>query len=192
MYAAYLKRFFDVAGSLMLLFLLSWLFLIIYFLYLVSFSFPVLFKQDRIGKKDVPFLLFKFRTLKSNNLNLDQRKFPLGTLLRSTSLDELPQLINVLRGEMSLIGPRPLLVEYLPLFNSQQRQRHLVRPGITGWAQVNGRHSISWQQKFEYDLYYVHHISLWLDIKITLKTIGLLLSLKKDRSLQEEKFTGNA
>jgi lipopolysaccharide/colanic/teichoic acid biosynthesis glycosyltransferase len=121
-----------------------------------------------------------------------ERRFALGSFLRWSNLDELPQLYNILKGDMSFIGPRPLPIEYLPLYSEEQRQRHLVRPGITGWAQVNGRHSIAWQQKFSYDLYYVHHLSLALDLRILIKTIVLILSLRRDVSLEEEKFKGNA
>ena len=111
-------------------------------------------------------------------------------MLRASNLDELPQLWNVLKGEMSLIGPRPLPVEYLPLFSEEQKKRFEVKPGITGWAQVNGMHSVPWKQKLELDNYYVDHVSLMLDIRIVIKTLVLFLSFKKDRSLEEEKFTG--
>ncbi len=111
-------------------------------------------------------------------------------MLRASNLDELPQLWNVLKGEMTLIGPRPLPIEYLPLFAEEQKKRFNIKPGITGWAQVNGRHSISWKEKLKLDTYYVDHVSLKLDLIILIKTVGLLLSFKKDRSLEEEKFTG--
>lgn len=150
------------------------------------------FTQARIGWKGKIFKLYKFRTLKKNErLAVAERQFPLGNFLRRTSLDELPQLWNVLRGDMSLVGPRPLLVEYFSLYSEMQRDRHEVRPGVTGWAQVNGRHSISWNEKFKLDFYYVHHVSFWLDIRILLMTIVLLLSFRKDTSLEEEKFQGN-
>jgi undecaprenyl phosphate N,N'-diacetylbacillosamine 1-phosphate transferase len=121
---------------------------------------------------------------------LDKRRFAWGNFLRQSNLDELPQLWNVLKGEMSFIGPRPLPVEYSTLFSVEQNQRHKVRPGITGWAQVCGKNSISWQEKFELDLYYVNNISFLLDLKILLKTFILVLSFKKDTSLHEKKFTG--
>jgi len=191
-YVRYFKRFCDLTLTLILLMILSWLFLLIWLCYLITLSFPVIFKQDRIGRNGAPFRLFKFRTLEASDLSAEQGKFWLGNLLRNSSLDELPQLINVLKGEMSLVGPRPLLVEYLPLFSEHQRKRHHVRPGITGWAQVNGRTSISWEKKFEYDLYYVENISWQLDVKILFRTVTLLLSMKKDSSLEEEKFMGNA
>lgn len=172
---------------------LSWLFFLIILAYFAAGYRNIFFVQERVGWKGRVFRLVKFRTLDENNLiPLDQRRFPLGNFFRSTSLDELPQLWNILKGEMSFTGPRPLLVEYLPLFSVEERLRHEVRPGISGWAQVNGRHSISWQEKFQLDLYYVRNISFWLDIKIFFKTLGMLLSLKKDKSLEEKKFTGNA
>ena len=120
-----------------------------------------------------------------------QRRFLLGDILRYLSLDELPQVWNVLKGDMSFIGPRPLPTEYLSLFSQEQQMRHTIKPGITGWAQVNGRHSISWQQKFELDNYYLAHLSFGLDLTIFYKTIVLLLSFNKDQSLAEEKFKGN-
>lgn len=190
LYAKYFKRLLDVITSLALLCLLSWLFLFIFLLYLVSFQFPVFFIQERTGKNEKTFRLIKFRTLKQRELPLAERKFPLGNLLRSTSLDELPQLINVLKGEMSLVGPRPLPLEYLPLFSPEQRNRFAVLPGVTGWAQVNGRHSIPWEEKFKLDLFYVNNLSFSLDMKILIKTGLLLLSFKKDSSLEEGKFTG--
>lgn len=135
--------------------------------------------------------MWKFRTLSVDQSKpVQMRKFTLGNILRASNLDELPQLWNVLKGEMSLIGPRPLPVEYLGLFSEEQKKRFEVKPGITGWAQVNGRHSISWKEKLELDTYYVDHISLMLDIRIIIKTFVLFLSFKKDRSLEEEKFKG--
>lgn len=170
---------------------LSWALILILLAYLVTFQYPAFFRQTRIGKNGRLFELVKFRTLKNSGLPLEERRFFLGNLLRSTSLDELPQLWNVIKGEMSLIGPRPLPEAYLPLFSSEQMVRHSVLPGITGWAQVNGRHGISWKEKFRLDLYYVQHISFRLDMKIFFKTIFLVLSLSKDISLQEELFKGN-
>ena len=183
----------DVLLSVVLMVICSWLFLLIILLYLISGHRDIFFVQERIGWKEKAFRLIKFRTLKENRLlPTDQRQFRLGNFLRSTSLDELPQVWNVLKGEMSFIGPRPLLLEYSAFFSPQERARHQIRPGITGWAQVNGRNSISWKEKFQYDLYYLQHLSFWLDVRIFIKTIVLLVSFKKDRSLQEEKFTGNA
>ena len=190
MYNAYFKRILDILFTVVLLVLTSWIFLLIALAYMLTFQFPILFRQNRIGKDEISFELLKFRTLKDNDLPLERRKFALGNFLRLTSLDELPQLIHVLRGEMSLIGPRPLPVEYLPLFSDEQRLRHQVRPGITGWAQVNGRNSIPWKEKFQLDLEYVRNISFMLDCKISIRTILLLLSFRKDVSLEEEKFSG--
>jgi lipopolysaccharide/colanic/teichoic acid biosynthesis glycosyltransferase len=138
---------------------------------------PILFRQKRVGKGAATFELLKFRTmtdvyLENGCLAPDEDRLPVfGMLLRKTSLDELPQLINVLRGEMNLVGPRPLLPEYLPRYTAAQARRHEVRPGITGWAQVNGRNSLTWEQKFDLDLWYVDHRSLWLDLKILALTV---------------------
>ncbi|MFD1731408.1 sugar transferase [Deinococcus malanensis] len=138
---------------------------------------PVLFKQVRPGLGGQPFTMYKFRTMTAerdadgNLLPDSARLTPFGRLLRSTSLDELPELLNVLRGDMSLVGPRPLLMEYLPLYNAQQARRHEVRPGITGWAQVNGRNALSWKEKFEHDVWYVDHVSLLLDVRIILMSL---------------------
>lgn len=145
---------------------------------------PILFRQTRPGLNEKPFTLIKFRTMnvttnsKYNSLSEEKRLTKLGKFLRSTSLDELPELWNVLRGEMSLVGPRPLLMEYLQLYSSRQARRHQVRPGITGWAQINGRNAISWEEKFLLDVWYIDNFSIWLDIKI----IGLTIIkvLKQD------------
>lgn len=185
------KRIFDVVVSVSVLVVLSWLVLLIVILYTVSFQFPVFFKQARIGHNEKIFLLLKFRTLKTTGVSLNDRKFWLGNILRFTSLDEIPQMLNVLKGEMAVIGPRPLPVEYLPLFSQEQRKRHTVKPGITGWAQVNGRHSITWTKKFELDIFYINNRTFGLDMKILFKTLLLLMSFKKDNSLLEQKFTGN-
>ncbi len=193
MYVRFVKRALDLALAGLLILGLSWVFLLIILAYLAGNHRTIFFIQPRIGWNEKIFSLIKFRTLaEDHRLPPDQRRFPLGDFLRRTSLDELPQLWNVLKGDMSFVGPRPLLVEYLPLFSPEQRKRHDIRPGITGWAQVNGRHSISWSEKFKLDLYYLHHISFLLDVKIFFKTIRLLLSFKKDTSLREKKFTGNA
>ncbi len=187
-YAAHLKRPLDMVASLVLILLTSWLFLLLILVYLITFNTPVFFIQQRIGKGNTMFSMIKFRTLKESIEG--NRGFWLGTVLRFLSIDELPQLINVLKGDMSLIGPRPLPVEYLPLFSEEQKRRHHVRPGITGWAQVNGRNSVSWDEKFKLDLEYVQKVSFWLDLKIVFKTMLLLLSFRKDTSLLEKKFTG--
>jgi lipopolysaccharide/colanic/teichoic acid biosynthesis glycosyltransferase len=191
MYISYFKRVLDILLSLIALILMGWLFLLIIILYAVTFQFPLFFFQERIGKDQKPFLLIKFRSLINSDQSLQKRRFWLGDLLRFLSLDELPQVWNVWKGEMSFIGPRPLPTEYLHLMNPAQQARHKVRPGITGWTQVNGRHSLSWDQKFELDNYYVNNLSFDLDLHILFKTIVLLLSFRKDQSLAEEKFKGN-
>ena len=189
-YARYLKRIFDFTGALLLIVVFSWLFLAIILLYVITMKFPVFFSQQRIGKGERAFTLFKFRTLKDSAGPLYERRFFPGNVIRRMSLDELPQLWNVLRGDMSLIGPRPLPIRYLPLFSADQRIRHSIRPGVTGWAQVNGRHGIPWHEKFALDNYYVRNVSFSLDLKILFKTIRLLLSFKPDVSLEEKPFTG--
>ena len=178
--------------AVLILIAFSWLIVLLLIMFVVSFEFPIFFKHERIGKNGKPFTVWKFRTLGDDKaLSLAERKFWMGNFLRVTSLDELPQLVNILRGEMSWIGPRALPVEYDKFFSPAQRARFEVKPGITGWAQVNGRHSISWQKKFELDNYYVRHLSLGLDLRILFKTIVLVLSFKKDVSLSEKPFTGN-
>ena len=172
-----IKRMVDMISSLFGLVLLSWLILLIYCTLYCYSGHPVFFRQIRPGKDGKPFVLVKFRTM-SNSLNkegkLEQdslRITPLGRFLRSFSLDELPSLWNVLKGDMSLVGPRPLLMEYLPLYTDYQYQRHQAKPGITGWAQINGRNAIDWDRKFELDIWYVEHQSFYLDMKILLLTI---------------------
>ena len=161
---------------------------------------PVFFKQTRPGLNGKPFEMIKFRTMKDgmdkegNLLPDSERLTPFGQKLRSTSLDELPELWNVLKGDMSLVGPRPLLMEYLPLYNSEQARRHNVRPGVTGYAQVNGRNAISWEQKFALDTWYVDNQSLWLDIKILVKTVKQVLikdGISADGEATMSKFTGS-
>lgn len=185
------KVIIDKVGSVFLVSLLSWLFLIILLLYILSFEFPFLYKSVRIGKSGKHFTMMKFRTLKANEqLPLKERQFWLGKFLRATNLDELPQLWNVLKGEMSLVGPRPLPIEYEPLLSDEQKQRHEVLPGITGLAQVNGKNTLSWDKKFEYDLKYVREISFRLDLRILLKTVALVVRMNKDVSLDEKQFSG--
>jgi lipopolysaccharide/colanic/teichoic acid biosynthesis glycosyltransferase len=192
MYHSYFKRGLDIIFSLAAIALLSWLILLIIIGYMIQLQFQMMFNQERIGMNNYPFVIYKFRTLSiEENLDNHQRRFWWGDVLRFLSLDELPQLWNVLKGDMSLVGPRPLPVEYLPLYSEEQKGRHQVRPGITGWAQVNGRNSISWKEKFELDLYYVKNISITLDLLILFKTILILVSFRKDVSLNEEKFQGN-
>lgn len=178
----YIKSPLDIIlASLLLLLLLPLLSGLALLIYLKLGS-PIFFQQQRPGLRGKPFTILKFRTMtdvrdpQGNPLPDNQRLPPFGRWLRSTSLDELPELINVLRGEMSLVGPRPLLMKYLPLYTPAQMRRHEVRPGITGWAQVNGRNAISWEEKFEFDLWYIDHQTLWLDIKIIALTAGKILS----------------
>lgn len=172
-----MKRLMDVLISIILLIFLSPIILLTGILVKYKLGSPVLFKQQRPGLNGRPFYLYKFRSMNdsrdSDNKLLpdDQRLTAVGTFLRKYSLDELPQLINVLKGELSLVGPRPLLMEYLPLYTEEQAKRHLVKPGITGWAQVNGRNVISWEEKFELDVWYVNHQTLLLDIKILMLTM---------------------
>lgn len=195
-----IKRLFDIILSLLGLLVLSPLMVILAFLVRVKLGSPSLFRQMRPGKSGKLFELLKFRTmtnLKDENGELLPDRIRLtqfGRFLRSTSLDELPTLWNVLKGEMSLVGPRPLLPEYLPLYNQQQAHRHDVRPGITGWAQINGRNAITWEEKFELDVWYVNNQSIWLDIKIILITLRNVIR-KKDISADSHvtmpKFTGS-
>lgn len=172
-----MKRLFDIVVAALLLVLLSPLLLAVACMVKVSLGSPVLFKQVRPGLHGRPFTMYKFRTMTDardaqGRLLPDERRLTkFGRFLRSTSLDELPELFNVLKGDMSLVGPRPLLMEYLPLYTPEQARRHEVRPGITGWAQVNGRNAISWEEKFEHDVWYVDNRSLWLDIKILWLTL---------------------
>ena len=142
----------------------------------VAMGSPVVFRQERAGLGGRPFTILKLRTMRTGQGTDEERLTPFGRFLRKTSLDELPQLFNVLRGEMSLVGPRPLPTAYLPLYSAEQRRRHEVRPGITGWAQVNGRNAISWERKFELDVEYVDRRSLLFDLRILLMTVGAVLS----------------
>ena len=160
----------------------------------------MLFRQTRPGLDAKPFVLYKFRTMtnktdeKGNLLPDEERLTRFGRFLRSTSLDELPELLNVLKGDMSLVGPRPLLMEYLPLYSREQARRHEVKPGITGWAQVNGRNALTWQQKFEMDVWYVDHVSFVLDMKILLRTLFKVLkreAINQPGKATMEKFSGN-
>lgn len=195
-----LKRLFDFSVSLFGLILSAPILIIAYFLIATKLGKPVLFRQIRPGKNEVPFEIFKFRTMtdeKDSNGELlpdDQRMTKLGATIRKTSVDELPQLFNVLKGDLSLIGPRPLLMEYLPLYNEEQKKRHQVKPGITGWAQINGRNAITWEQKFKLDVWYVENQSFKLDMYILYKTVQNVLQ-KKDINATDhvttEKFRGN-
>ena len=166
-----MKRLFDILGTLFLLSVL-WLPLVcLCFLQLILMGKPIFFRQERAGLEGQPLLILKFRTMLNGGGSDADRLTPWGKFLRSTSLDELPELWNVLRGEMSLIGPRPLPIHYLERYTPRQHQRHNIRPGITGWAQVNGRNGLSWERQFELDLWYVEHHSLWLDLKILARTV---------------------
>lgn len=164
---------------------------------LVADGRPIFFVQRRPGLNGRIFRLFKFRTMRNPSAATEtdkERTFALGAFLRKYSIDELPQLFNVIQGDLSLVGPRPLLEEYLPLYNEKQAKRHLVRPGITGWAQVNGRNTITWEQKFEYDVWYVENWSLWLDLKILLLTVKKVLrgaDVDSSQAMTMEKFKGS-
>jgi sugar transferase EpsL len=177
-----MKRAFDLVAAAAALAMLAVPMLAIAAAVRVCLGKPVLFTQLRPGRHGIPFRLIKFRTMREavaaegRPLPDEERLTCLGQWLRAASLDELPELWNVLRGDMSLVGPRPLLMEYLPLYTPQQARRHEVRPGITGWAQVNGRNSLSWEEKFELDIWYVEHASLWLDLKIIALTMWKTLS----------------
>jgi undecaprenyl phosphate N,N'-diacetylbacillosamine 1-phosphate transferase len=184
-----LKSIFDKILALFLIIFFLPIYIIVNLLILIKIGNPILFRQKRPGYKEKIFGIYKFRTMtndvdKDGNLLPDEKRIVgVGKFIRSTSFDELPQLFNVLKGEMSFVGPRPLLIEYLDLYNDEQKRRHDVLPGITGWAQVNGRNAISWEQKFEYDVWYVDHQSFWLDIKILWMTFLKVVTM--------EKFTGS-
>ncbi|GAB3064043.1 sugar transferase [Salinicoccus sesuvii] len=195
-----MKRLFDIFVASLLLVLLSPLMLVTALVVRRKLGRPVIFKQIRPGLNGQPFALYKYRTMtdardeKGELLPDGARLTRTGHLLRQASLDELPQLINVLKGELSLVGPRPLLMQYLPLYNTFEMRRHEVKPGITGWAQVNGRNSLAWQEKFKMDVWYVEHQSVWLDMKILYRTV--LKVVKRDGISQEgqstmEVFTGS-
>lgn len=194
-----LKRAFDIAASVSALVVLSPVLAITAYKVKKELGSPVLFRQTRPGLHGRPFEMVKFRTMKDatdkegNALPDSERLTEFGKKLRASSLDELPELWNVLKGDMSLVGPRPLLMEYLPLYSAEQAKRHNVRPGVTGYAQVNGRNSLSWEDKFKLDTWYVEHQSLWLDMKILLKTVKKVI-IKDGISAEGEatttKFTG--
>ena len=201
MYKLFLKRLFDFFVALIGLIVAGPLILLAIVFLAISNKGDVFFVQKRPGKNEDIFQILKFKTMNDkkdehgNLLSDEKRLTPVGKFIRKTSLDELPQLLNVLKGEMSLIGPRPLLVSYLPLYNNTQKKRHLVRPGITGWAQVNGRNAIAWDKKFEYDVWYVENLSFWLDLKIILLTVQKVLKsdgISSDSSATMEVFTGNS
>lgn len=201
MYEHFFKRIFDFLIALIALLLLSPVILVVFVALLISYRSTPFFFQDRPGFQERKIRIIKFKSMNdkrdaSGNLLPDNvRLTPLGKFIRKYSLDELPQLINVLIGDMSLVGPRPLLFKYLPLYNNTQRRRHEARPGITGWAQVNGRNSISWEEKFKLDVYYVDHVSLAFDLKILWLTVMKVIQREgvnqsDDRPMQP--FTGNS
>lgn len=196
MYRRYIKRLLDFLLSLILIIILSPVLLILWISVRIKLGKPAVFKQKRPGKDEKIFVLCKFRTMNEKKdsagdlLPDKDRMTPFGNFLRRSSLDELPELINIIKGEMSFVGPRPLLVKYLSLYNKTQSRRHEVRPGLTGYAQINGRNAISWKKKFEYDVYYVDHLSFMLDLKIVLATaVGIFkregISAKGEATMNE-------
>jgi len=196
-----IKRLTDFFISLSALAIFSPLLFVLALLVRFDLGSPVLFRQVRPGANGVPFVMLKFRTMvdagDANGMQLPdiERLTPFGRFLRSTSFDELPELWNVFKGDMSLVGPRPLLMEYLPLYSERQRQRHDVKPGITGWAQINGRNAISWEEKFELDVWYVENRSFWLDLKIlflTLKKVFTRDGINAEGEATMPKFTGSS
>lgn len=193
------KRIFDITISMVLLFFLSPLMLIIYLLVILNLGSPAFFLQERVGKDNKVFKIIKFRTMKDskdkegNDLPDYKRVTKLGSFLRATSLDELPELINVIKGEMSLVGPRPLLTQYLPIYNEEQIRRHEVLPGVTGWAQVNGRNSLTWNEKFKLDVWYVDNRTFWIDIKILFLTAYKVIKregINKSQTVTMDYFNG--
>lgn len=196
----FVKRLLDITISLIALFFLLPLMLLIYLLVIINLGSPAFFLQERVGKDNKIFKMIKFRTMKNstdkngNLLSDNERVTKFGSFLRSFSLDELPELINILKGDMSLVGPRALLVQYLGLYNDEQIRRHEVLPGLTGWAQINGRNSITWSEKFKLDVWYVDNWSLWLDIKIFFLTFWKVLKregINQSESVTMEYFNGS-
>lgn len=195
-----LKRLLDIVIASIALVILSPLYIFVAYKVKKNLGSPVLFRQVRPGLNGIPFEMIKFRTMKDavdiqgNPLPDHERLTPFGKMLRSTSLDEMPELWNVIKGEMSIVGPRPLLMEYLPLYNTEQAKRHNVRPGMTGHAQVNGRNAIGWDEKFKLDTWYVENQSVWLDFKIMLKTVKKVIAKDDINEAGEatmSKFTGS-
>ena len=194
-----MKRLFDIVACLTALILFTPVMLMVAWQIRNKLGAPVLFRQIRPGLDGKPFEMVKFRTMRNaidvegNSLPDVERMVPFGSFLRSSSLDELPELWNVLRGDMSLVGPRPLLMEYLPLYSPEQYRRHEVLPGVTGWAQINGRNALSWEEKFKLDVWYVDHRSFWLDLKIlflTIKKVLLRDGISAEGEATMTKFTG--
>ena len=199
MYKAFFKRFFDFFGALFLIILTSPVMVVLFLFIKFKLKISPIFTQSRPGLNEKIFKIYKFKTMsqecdKDGNLLPDEKRLsPMGAKIRASSLDELPQLFNVLKGDMSFIGPRPLLVEYLEIYTPEQKLRHTVRPGITGLAQVNGRNAISWAKKFEFDSFYAQNLSFWLDVKIALLTIKKVIKkdgVNKDGMATTEKFNG--
>lgn len=200
MYQKYFKRILDIFCALAAMIVFCWLYAIIAILVRVKLGSPVLFKQKRPGKDEKIFTLYKFRTMtdqRDENGDLlpdDVRLTKFGKLLRSTSLDELPEAWNILKGDMSVVGPRPLLVQYLPLYSKHQERRHEVRPGLSGWAQINGRNALSWEEKFDLDVWYVDYVSFRLDMKIVFQTVMKVLKrdgISRENTATVEEFTGS-
>ncbi len=200
MYSELIKPFFDKLSALTVLVLASPVLLAVIVLLAASNKGKIWFTQARPGKNGKVFYMVKFKTMTdaSNSAGVllpdEKRLTAFGKFIRKTSLDELPQLVNVLLGSMSIVGPRPLLVEYLPLYNERQQRRHEVKPGITGWAQVNGRNTVEWKERFEFDVWYVDHISFWLDVKILLRTVGKVVraeGINSANAATMERFNGN-
>ena len=200
MYRNYIKRILDIIYSLGFILCFWWLYILVAILVRVKLGSPVIFKQQRPGLNGKVFMMYKFRSMtdardRDGKLLSDDERLPkFGKLLRATSLDEIPEFFNILKGDMSLVGPRPLLVQYLERYNKRQARRHEVRPGITGWAQVNGRNAISWEQKFEYDVEYVEKCSFLLDIKIifmTIKKIFIREGISQEGNVTMEEFRGS-
>lgn len=200
MYQSLIKPLFDKLVALIVLLVTFPVLLVVILLLAISNHGSIWFRQARPGLKEKIFYVLKFKTMNDkkdihgNLLSDEERLTSIGNFIRKTSLDEIPQLFNVLKGDMSLVGPRPLLVEYLPLYNATQKKRHDAKPGITGWAQVNGRNAISWEQKFAYDVWYVDHISFWFDIKILFLTVFKVFKaegISSATSVTIERFGGN-
>ena len=200
MYDRVVKRVIDMLLSAIALLVLLPIFFILAVLVRVKLGSPVFFSQERPGRDEKVFRMYKFRSMTDRRdehgelLPDEERLTHFGAMLRATSLDELPELWNIFKGDMSIVGPRPLLVKYLPRYNERQRRRDQVRPGLTGWAQVNGRNAISWEQKFEYDVEYVERESFWFDMKILLMTVGKVLrrsGINQEGSATMEEFLGS-
>ncbi len=200
-YETCIKRLLDFSISLLVLLCFWWLYVLVAILVRINLGAPVLFCQERPGKDEKIFKLYKFRTMtdkkdeKGELLPDEARLTAFGRFLRASSLDEIPELFNILKGDMSLIGPRPLLVRYLPRYNAEQKKRHLVRPGLSGWAQVNGRNATTWQARFAQDVWYVEHISFLLDVKILFLTVQKAIlrhdNIHSATSATMEEFMGN-